>query len=190
VAGKCSSCCLLQLDNQHTCTHVVTRRSPVVFAEPLNSSTLALTWFPTCSAHTLSTRLALFLLQELLSGSSDASSSLMRQIQALAQQASAAQASATEQEQQLLSRLRAAEQTAADATASERDAASRAASAEAALQAAREAATAAVQVGAVQHICLKACPFVPISSIPAWSSVYCRFAYLQHNVGTIGPQYA
>lgn len=85
-------------------------------------------------------------MQELLSGSTDASSSLMRQIQALAEQASAAQASAAEQEQQLLARLRMAEQTAAGATSAERDAAGRAASAEAALQAAREAAAAAVQV--------------------------------------------
>lgn len=85
-------------------------------------------------------------MQELLSGSGDASSSLMRQIQALAEQASAAQASAAEQEQQLLGRLRSAEQAAAEATAAERDASGRAASAEAALQAAREAAAAAVQV--------------------------------------------
>lgn len=85
-------------------------------------------------------------LQELLSGSSDASRSLMRQIQALAEQASAAQASAAEQEQQLLGRLRAAEQAAADVTAAEREAVGRAASAEAALEAAREAAAAAVQV--------------------------------------------
>jgi hypothetical protein len=90
-------------------------------------------------------------LQELLSGSSDASSSLMRQIQALAEQASAAQASAAEQEQQLLGRLRAAEQAAADATAAERDAAGRAASAEAALEASREAAAGAVQVRGIAH---------------------------------------
>jgi predicted lipid-binding transport protein (Tim44 family) len=93
-------------------------------------------------------------MQELLSGSSDASSSLMRQIQALSQQASAAQASAAEQEQLLLGRLRAAEQTAAAATAAERDAASRATSAEAGLQAAREAAAAAVQVGCLVYLLL------------------------------------
>jgi hypothetical protein len=70
----------------------------------------------------------------------------MRQIQALAEQASAARASAAEQEQQLLGRLRAAEQTAAEATAAERDASGKAASAEAALQATREAAAVALQV--------------------------------------------
>lgn len=84
---------------------------------------------------------------ELLSDSGDAGTSLLRQIQSLAAQASAAQASAADQEQLLLGKLRMAEKVAAEAAAAERDAAGRAASAEAALVATKEAAAAAVQVG-------------------------------------------
>jgi chromosome segregation ATPase len=88
------------------------------------------------------------LLQELQSSLGDASSSLMRQIRTLTEQAASAQASAAEQERQLVACLRAAEQAAADALDAERDAAGRAASAEAALQAARDAAAAAVHESA------------------------------------------